>query len=91
MPATWEITKKFYIARDTKKCIQKGGMKNEKYKKSLTTKRNFFTFIFCIWKRIYFVLKHSLGKCSLHYYISSKYLFSVAGYLKQSNKTPSSI
>ena len=32
-----------------------------------------------------------LGKCSLYYYISVKVLFSVAGYLKQNNKTPTSM
>ena len=33
-------------------------------------------------------LKHSLGKCSLDYYISSKFFFSVAGSLKRSNEMP---
>ena len=42
-------------------------MKNEKYKKSLTTTIKLFTFTFCIWKRIYFARKHSLGKCNLYY------------------------
>ena len=51
----------------------------------------FFTFIFCLCKRIYFAQKHSLRKWSLHYYISRKVLFSVAGYLKRSNETPASI
>ena len=51
----------------------------------------FFTFIFCIWRRIYFTGKHSLGKCSLYYYISSKVSFSGAGYLKRSNEAPTSI
>ena len=37
---------------------------------------------------IYFARKYSLGKCSLYYYISSKVFFSVAGYLKRSNETP---
>ena len=66
-------------------------MKNEKYKKKLTTKIKFLTFIFCIWKRIYFARKHCLGKCNLYYYISSKVFFSVAGYLKRSIETPTSI
>ena len=48
-------------------------------------------FIFCLWKRIYFARKHCLGKCSLYYYIASKFLFSVAGYLKWSNETPTTI
>ena len=64
-------------------------MKNQKYKESLTTAMKFFTFIFCIWKRIYFAQKHSLGKCSL--YISSKIFFSVAGYVIQSTAIPASI
>ena len=66
-------------------------MKNEKHRKNPKTKIKFFTFIFCIWKWIYFTVKHSLGKCSLYYYISSKAFFSVAGYLKRGNETPSSI
>ena len=48
-------------------------------------------FIFCIWKRIYFAQKHSLGKFSLNYYLPSKVFFSVVGYLKQSNEAPTSI
>ena len=39
-------------------------MKNENYKKSLTTTIKFFTFVFCIWKRIYFARKQSFGKWS---------------------------
>ena len=66
-------------------------MKNEKHRKNPKTKIKFFTFIFCIWKWIYFTVKHSLGKCSLYYYISSKAFFSVAGYLKRGNETPTSI
>ena len=52
-------------------------MKNEKRKKSLniTTAIKFFTLIFGVPRRIYFAQKHSLGKCSLQYYISSKVLF----------------
>ena len=44
-----------------------------------------------IWKRIDFARKYSLGKCRLYYYVSSKVYFSVAGYLKRSNETPTSI
>ena len=65
-------------------------MNNEKYKKSLTTKIKFFTFIFGEWKRIYFARKHSLGKWSLCNYIYSKVSFCVGGYLKGSNETPTS-
>ena len=54
-------------------------------------KIKFFTFIFCIWKRIYLARKHSLGRCNLYYYISSKVFFSVAGYLRRKNETPTSI
>ena len=43
---------------------------------------NIFPFIFCKWNRIYFARKHSLGKCDLYYYISSK-LFRVAEYLNE--------
>ena len=35
-------------------------MKNEKYKKSLTATIKFFTFIFCMWKMIYFALKRTI-------------------------------
>ena len=42
-------------------------------------------------ERIDFARKYSLGKFSLNYYISSKVFFSVAEYLKRSNKTPTSI
>ena len=71
-------------------------MKNEKYKKSLTTRKQeqnaLLLFFVAIWKRIHFAQKNnSLGKCSLYYYISGKVFFSVAGYLKQSNETPTSI
>ena len=66
-------------------------MKNVKYKKSLRTEIKLFTFIFCKRKMIYFALKYSLGKCSLYYYISSKVFFIVAGYLKRSNETSTSI
>ena len=58
------------MARDTRNTL-KEGMKNGNYKKSLTTAIKFFSFIVSIWKRIYFARKHSLGKCSLYYYISS--------------------
>ena len=54
-------------------------------------KIKFFSFIFCIWKRIYFARKHSLGICALYHYISGKVSFSVAGYLKRRNETPTSI
>ena len=47
----------------------------EKFNK-VTTTIKFFTSIFCF---------------SLYYYISNKVLFSVAGYLKQSNETPTSM
>ena len=50
-----------------------------------------FTFVFYILKRIYFSRKHSLGEFSLYYYISSKVLVNITGYLKQSNETPTSI
>ena len=56
-------------------------MNNEKYKKSLknvTKTIEFFTYVFYIWKRVYFALKHSLGKCSLYYYFPSNVFFSVA-------------
>ena len=66
-------------------------MKNEKLKKSFTTRAKFFAFILCIWKRIYFAQKHSLGKCILCCYIPSKVFISVAGNLKQTNETPTSI
>ena len=36
------------IARETRKTMKKGKIKNEKYKKGLTMTINFFTFIFCI-------------------------------------------
>ena len=78
-----------------KKGIEKG-KKNERWKVSetfnkLTTTIKFFTFIFCLRKRIYFARKHSLGKCILYHFISSKVLFSVARYLKQSNEIPTFI
>ena len=66
-----------------KKNIEKGEMKNEKYKKSLTTEIIFFTFIFCIWKRIYFAQKQSLINCSLYYYISSKAFLMLRDIWKQ--------
>ena len=44
--------------------MKKGKIKNEKYKKGLTMTINFFTFIFCIWKGIYFAQKLSFEKCS---------------------------
>ena len=55
-------TTMFDIARDIRKT-----WKSEKYKKSLTTAINLFTFIFCVWEKIYFAQKHSLGKCILYY------------------------
>ena len=73
------ITKK--MTRDSshnkryKKDIEKGGNEKRKvYEKfnDVTTTIKFFTFIFYIWKRIYFGRRHSLGKFSLYYYISSK-------------------
>ena len=63
-----------------KKNIEKRRIKNEKYKKSLTAKIKFFTFIFHAWKRIYFARKHNLVKWSLYHYISSKVSFCVEGY-----------
>ena len=60
-------------------------MKEEKYEKRLTTLIKFLL-LFLLWKRIYFPRKHSMGKCTLYYYISSKISFSVAGYLKQSSE-----
>ena len=60
-------------------------MKNEKYKKSLTTTTKFFTSFVC-GKECILLENNSLGKCSLYYYISSKF-FSIAEYLKRSNET----
>ena len=42
---------KIIIIRDTRKTLKGGKMKNEKCKIVYTIK--LFTFIFCIWKRIY--------------------------------------
>ena len=69
-------------------------MNNEKYKKSLknvTKTIEFFTYVFYIRKRVYFARKHNLRKCSLYYYFPSQVFFSVAGYSKRSNETPTSI
>ena len=67
-------------------------MENEKYKKTeqRSNHNKIIYLIFCIWKRTYFCRKHSLEKCSLHYYISSKF-FSFALYSKRSNETATSM
>ena len=79
-------------SKSYKKGIEKGKKrKNKKFNKSLATTTKFFTFMSCIWKRIYFAQKHGLGKCSLYYYISGKVFFSIAGYVKRSNETLTSI
>ena len=57
-------------------------MKNEKYKKSLTTTAKLFSFIFCISKRIYFAPKHGLGKCVVYTITFLVIFFSFAEYLK---------
>ena len=80
MPATQKIIKILHTKRDTKKTLKTG--KNEKRKilekfNNVTTTVKFFTFIFCMWKRIYFARKHGLEKCSLYYYISSSKVFLV--------------
>ena len=69
------------MARDTRKTLKKGGMKNENHFHNVSQRNNDnkIIFIFCIGKRIYLVQKHSLVR---YYYISSKVFFSVAGYLK---------
>ena len=67
---------------------KKGKLKKKSIRnfKNVTTTIKFFTFTFCIRKRIYFTLKHSFGKCDLHYYFSSEAFFGVAGYLKRINE-----
>ena len=65
------------MARDTRKTLKRGKMKNEKVQEkfnSVIKTVKFFTFIFCIRKRIYIARKHILGKCSSYNYISSKVL-----------------
>ena len=57
----------------------------------MPTRIKLFTFIFCLWKKICFTWTNCLGKCNLYYYISSNVLFSVAGYLKRCNESPTSI
>ena len=78
------------MAIDTRKTLKRG--KNDKREISekfnkVTTTIKLFAFIFYLLKRIYFAQKYSLVKCSLYYCISNKVLFSVARYLKRSNKT----
>ena len=51
---------------------KRGKMKNEKYQKSLTRTIKFFTFFVC-GKECILLENNSLGKCSLYYYISSKF------------------
>ena len=84
MQATQIIVKTLNV-RDARKTLKTG--ENEKRKaeekfNNVTSTIKFFYFIFCIWKRIYFARKHSLGICVLYYCISGKVSFSVAGYLK---------
>ena len=93
MQATQIIVKTLNV-RDARKTLKTG--ENEKRKaeekfNNVTSTIKFFYFIFCIWKRIYFARKHSLGICVLYYCISGKVSFSVAGYLKRRNETPTSI
>ena len=45
-------------------------MKSIRKVKKVTTTIKLFTFIFCLWKKMYFARKRSLGKFSLYYYIS---------------------
>ena len=66
-----ETIKILYIARNRRKKLKRGKMKNQKYKKSLTMTKEASSF-FCTWKRIYFAGKHSLRKRSLYYHIFSK-------------------
>ena len=83
-----------HITRDTRKTLnkEKNGKSKvwEKFNK-VTTTTKLFTFIICLRKRIYFPGKHSLEKCSLDYYISSKGFSSVDGNLPKSNETPTPI
>ena len=72
------LEKILHITRATRRTLRRS--KNEKRKvyekfNDITTTIKFFTLIFCIWKRIYFARKHSLGKFSLYYYIFSKGFF----------------
>ena len=63
-------------------------MKNERYNDN---DNKILYFYFFVYEKGYIMLENSLGKCSLYYYISSKVLFSVAGYLKRINETPTPI
>ena len=55
------------MARDKRKSLKKRENEKRRYKKSLTMKQRQQTslLLFFLWKRIYFVRKHSLGKTLL--------------------------
>ena len=73
------------MARDTRDIEKEGKCKTKTIRTVYQHNKDnkILTSIFCLWKRIYFARKWNLGKRSLYYYISSKVLFSVAGYLKR--------
>ena len=76
-----------------KENIEKGEkwqMKSIRNFKSIARTIRSFTFTFGILIRMHSAPRHSLGKCSFYYCISSNFL-SFAGYIKRSNKILTSI
>ena len=63
-------------------------MKNEKCKIVYTIK--LFTFIFCIWKRIY-LLENIVWENVVYIITNQAKFFSNVGYLKRSHERPTSI